>query len=184
VELALVMIFILFPLTDGILQVGRLVQVMQLVSTSAREGCRVAAQGVTIQENGSPTQITSGSADATMPTSRITVRSAAFQSLRASGLTRLTWADVACTFAFVPAVTGKTEPYQGTKNQNFSVTVSVPWSAVRWPSIWAGATGFGSGVSQQNLGTGLQVRYTAHWQILVDETFTLNLSVPGVNPIR
>lgn len=187
VELALVMIFILFPLTDGILQVGRLILVQQMVSNAARDACRVASQGVTIQENGAPAQIIAGESNAALPAVP-SVRGTAYQSLRAAGLKKVTWADTATKFKWYPRAAGdeatEVHPHQGVKNQAFEVTVSVPWESVRWPSFWNGVRAFGGGVSPQDPGAGTRVSYAARWRILVDDTFTINVNVPGVNPIR
>src|SRR4051794_26423126 len=56
VEFALVLP-VLVTLMFGLWEIGRIIQIQQVLSNSAREGARVAAQGQTINTLGSPTQI-------------------------------------------------------------------------------------------------------------------------------
>ena len=158
VELALVFLFFMVPLMIGVWEVGRLVQVRQLVGNSAREGARLAAQGYTINTAGAPTQIMTA-------TGTPNVRSAVHQYLVAGGLTNLQLSDVTVTFAFLPPnPAGATEPYQGQKNQPFKVTVSIPWSKVRWVNL--------------GLVKPTNVTFTVTWQMLTDEAFTVNPALP------
>jgi hypothetical protein len=80
----------------------------------------------------------------------------------AAGLTELVSSDVTTTFAFDSG--SPTEPYQGVKGQTFTVKVEVPWSKVRWLSI--------------GLINPSKVSYTAHWQMLVDDPFSVNATLP------
>lgn len=171
VEMALVVNFVMVPMMIGTWEVGRLTHVQQLVANAAREGCRVAAQGVTVQEDGSLIQIVSGTSLGSAPSSP-TVRGTVYECLYGAGLTDLRWADVTCSFTFMDsptgAVSGATEPYQGIKNQRFQVSVSIPWSKVRWSVL---------GVVNPTA-----VSYVAEWQMLVDDAFTINTNLPGGNP--
>src|SRR5262249_32292649 len=122
VEVAVIATFLLVPLMIGIWEVGRLVQVQQIVSNSAREGARTAAQGYTVNSSGQPTEVTisSGSPNVT---------DVVYRYLYAAGLTNLQKSDVTVSFQFLTQRTdGKTatEPYQGEKGQVFSITVTIP----------------------------------------------------------
>ena len=50
----LVMQFIMVPLMIGLWEMGRVVQVQQIVANAAREGARMAAQANTINQTGTP----------------------------------------------------------------------------------------------------------------------------------
>jgi len=160
VELAAVFLFVVVPLLIGVWEVGRLVQVQQVVANSAREGARLAAQGYTINGFASPTQImvNSGSPN---------VHDSVYQYLYAAGLTNLQPSDVTVTFSYLaPRTDGApaTEPYQGEKNQPFQVTVSVPWSKVRWVNL--------------GLVNPTTVTFTVVWRMAIDDPFTVNDTIP------
>jgi Flp pilus assembly protein TadG len=177
VEFLLVFSALLFPLTVGLLEVGRLVQVQQVVSNAAREGARMAAQGFTVNSSGDPTQIKVG-------TGTPNVRDVVFQYLRASGLTGLELSDIEVTFAFTtarttdyvptaadppgtsyPAGSYPPDPCYGEKNQLFTVRVRVTnWSKVRWTSL---------GVINPS-----EVSFTVTWRMLIDDPFTVNETLP------
>ena len=93
VEMAIVFSFILFPTLAGVLEVGRIVQLHQIISNAAREGARLAAQGQTISTSGTRVQIRAN-------TGNPSVQNTAYQYLIGSGLTELTSADVTVTFTF------------------------------------------------------------------------------------
>jgi Flp pilus assembly protein TadG len=160
-EVAVVTAFLLVPLLIGVWEVGRLVQVKQVVSNSAREGARRAAQGYTVNSSGSPTQVmvSSGSASVT---------DLVYEYLLAAGFTNLQKTDVTVTFQFLaPRTDGApaTEPYQGEKNQPFSVTVTIPWGRVRWVNL---------GVLNPT-----QVSFTVTWRMLNDDKFTVDPTLPS-----
>jgi Flp pilus assembly protein TadG len=160
VELAAVLLFVLVPLIIGVWEVGRLVHVRQVVSNSAREGARLASQGYTINTTGSPTQIMVSSGTPN-------VRDAVYQYLVGAGLKNLQPSDVQVTFQFLAPKsdgTTPTEPYQGEKNQPFRVTVTIPWNKVRWVNL--------------GMVNPTQVSYTVVWQMMIDERFTVNETVP------
>ena len=125
-EFVIVMVLVLIPVLFGVWEIGRLVLVQQIVSNSAREGARLAAQARTINQNGSPTIINTSIAPAANTQNLPNVKAAVFQSLHGAGLTGVAWDDVTVTFTFLSspagAVPGATEPYQGVKDQRFSVT--------------------------------------------------------------
>jgi Flp pilus assembly protein TadG len=160
VELALVTAVLIVPLMIGVWEMGRLIQVTQDVSTSARVGARVAAQGYTVNSSGTPTQVTVGGADPS-------VQNTVYASLLAAGYTNLQKSDVTVTFQFLAPKsdgTTPTEPYLGEKGQPFSVTVTIPWNKVRWVNL---------GVINPT-----QVSFTVTWRMLVDDAFTIDQNLP------
>jgi Flp pilus assembly protein TadG len=175
VEFGFVTMLFVVPLIIGVWEVGRLIQVQQIVSNAAREGARLGAQAVTLQ-NGVRTQIKT---TASTPS----VKSVVYQYLYASGLTNLQMSDVTVTFAFtsgrttdyVPTASdpGGTsypigsmppDPCYGDKGQSFTVFVSIPWDKVRWINL--------------GLLNPTTVDFTATWQMLIDERFTLTDTLP------
>lgn len=192
VELALVMLTVIIPLTLGLWEMGRYVQVQQSVANSAREGARMAAQSVTISSAGSTTQVVTNVTPPN-PSKLPSVKGAVMQYLAGQGLNSLRYQDVDVTFEFLPpqpgdpalvnAVAGATEPYQGVQNQRFRVTVTI-----------SDETSPGSGVlkavgsrplRERVLWTTLgfvrpdTVRYQVEWAMLVDRPFTVNATVPS-----
>ena len=161
-ELALVVMFFFVPVLFGIWEAGRLIEVQQIVSNSAREGARLAAQGYTVNSSGAPTQITASS-----------VKDVVYQYLIAAGFSNLQPSDVTVTFAFTaPKTTDpnkgttQSDPYLGEKNQPFTVTVSIPWDKVRWINV--------------GLIRPTEVTFTATWQMLIDDKFTVNQAIPSL----
>jgi len=140
----------------GLWEVGRIIQVQQLLSNSAREGARVAAQGLTINSSGDPTQIT-------VDTGSINVKKTVYNYLTQAGL-NLSMSDITVTFTFLDGDTSKSQPYQATKEQKFLVTVTIPLAKVEWidlgpfnpPSLTASAI----------------------WFSAVDDPFTIDPSLP------
>jgi Flp pilus assembly protein TadG len=166
VELAFVVLFFFIPVLFGVWEAGRLIEVQQIVSNSAREGARLAAQGYTINSSGAPTQIMASSGTPN-------VKDVVYQYLIAAGFTNLQPSDVTVTFAFTaPKTTDPnigtfpTDPYLGEKNEPFTVSVSIPWNKVRW--INAG------------LINPTSVTFTVTWQMLIDDKFSVNQSMPSM----
>jgi Flp pilus assembly protein TadG len=160
VEVAVITAFLLVPLMIGIWEVGRMIQVQQIVSNSAREGARLAAQGFTINSVGAPTQVTVSSGTPNL-------HDYIYNCLYAAGLTTLSKSDVVVTFQFLaPNSEGATptEPYQGEKGQPFAVSVTIPWDKVRWINL---------GVVNPT-----EVTFTVTWRMLIDEEFTFNDTLP------
>lgn len=178
-EFVLVMKFIMIPLMIGLWEMGRVVQVQQIVANSAREGSRMAAQANTINQSSTPTQIMT--IVWPNPTQAPNVKAAVMQYLAGAGLDQLKYADVDVTFTFLDspagAVVGATEPYQGVKGQLFSVTVVIQDTA-----------GNGQALSKKCLWTLLgfvkptSISFTAQWRMLVDDTFSINATLPTNNP--
>jgi Flp pilus assembly protein TadG len=167
-EFAVFMSLLLIPLMAGTWEVGRAVQVQQMVATAAREGARLAAQGRTIGSTGTQAQIMAAILPAANTGNLPNVKAAVMQSLSGSGLTALKWNDVTVNFAFTSGNTGYTDPYQGDKSQLFRVEVIIPYDdRVRW--INTGAT------AMFNITT---LRSETRWQMLVDDPFAVNTTLP------
>jgi len=156
VEMGWTFAVFIVPLMIGIWEVGRMVQVQQIVSNAAREGARLAAQGSTIRSDGTIIQIRTS-------TGTPNVRDVVYQYLLASGLSNLSVSDITVTFAFTSG--SGTEPYEGIKNQPFEVTASVNWDKVRWVNL-----GF---IRPQ------QLTFKVAWRMLVDDPFGVNVDLPS-----
>lgn len=177
IEFAFVTALFMVPLILGIWEVGRMIHVQQLVSNAAREGARLAGQGYTIRADGTQIQVRTN-------TGNPSVRDVVVGYLRAAGL-NVTRDDVTVTFQFTtPRITPYSpvpgvdppglsygvgsfppEPCFGEKGMHFTVTVSVPWERVRWVNL---------GLLQPQT-----IEFTAHWQMLTDEAFAVNTSLPS-----
>jgi len=154
VELAFVVLFFFIPVLFGVWESGRLIEVQQIVSNSAREGARLAAQGRTINSTGVPTDIT-----------KEDVKNAVYQYLSAANFAtpHLQPEDVDVDFAFTNG-SGAVDPYLGKKNDPFTVTVTVQWDKVRWIDV---------GLIQPK-----EVTFTVTWQMLVDDEFFVDQRIP------
>lgn len=160
VELAFVTMLFIVPMLIGVWEIGRLIQVQQIVSNSAREGARLAGQAYTVNATGSPLQIK-------INTGTPSVKSQVYQYLVGAGLTNLSYSDVEVEFQFIePTSAGlmPTEPYLGDKNQAFTVKVTIPWEKVRWVNL---------GILNPKF-----VTFTVTWRMLIDDKFTVNESMP------
>ena len=154
VELAFVVLFFFIPVLFGIWEAGRLIEVQQIVSNSAREGARLASQGYTINTSGAPTQITNAN-----------VKNVVYQYLVAAGFANLQPIDVYFKFEFTNDHSLK-DPCLGKKNQQFTVSVSIPWDKVRWINV--------------GLIRPTNVNFTVTWQMLVDDAFQVNQNIPSL----
>ncbi|AWM40690.1 TadE-like protein [Gemmata obscuriglobus] len=176
IELAFVFMLFVIPLMFGIWELGRLVQVQQLVSNATREGARLSAQAYTINSSGAPTQIR-------LSTGTVNVQASVYQYLYAAGLTNLQLSDVTVEFAFstprttdyVPLSTDPTgtnypfgsyppEPCYGEKGMIFTLKITIPWSKVRWIN--------------KGLISPSTVSFTVTWQMLTDDRFQVNGTLP------
>jgi hypothetical protein len=162
IELALVTAGVLIPLMFGVWEIGRMIQVRQILSNSAREGARLAAQGYTIGSTGAVVQIK-------VATGTPNVTDTVYSYLVSMGLTKLQKSDVTVEFAFTaPGYVNGTlpaEPYLGDKGQPFYVKVTIPWAKVRW--VNAGL------INPTNL------TFTVSWEMLRDDAFTLDTNLPA-----
>lgn len=164
IELGFVTMMFVAPMVIAIWEVGRLIHVQQVVANSAREGARLAAQGFTIKTDGTTVQIHKA-------TGSPNVKDVVCDYLRAAGFTNLQASDVTVNFAFTtPKLTPPNvgslpaEPYMGEKGQTFTVSVSIPWSKVRWIDM---------GMLQPT-----EVKFTVTWRMMIDDAFTINEDLP------
>ena len=116
VELAVLMPLLVL-LVIGIWEIGRLIQLQQIMNTAARDGARVASQPFILMPNGTNVQV---GASTGSPNVLTTVT----QSLQAAGITNLNGLQV--SFQFIDGNTTLTDPYQGVKNQHYIVSVTPP----------------------------------------------------------
>jgi len=154
VELALLLPFLLVVIL-GIWEVGRLIQVQQVLNNAAREGARLAAQGQIINQVGAPTQIA-------VSTGTPNVQDTVKNYLARAGLDTT---NLQVGFAYVSGDTTLTDPYQGSKGQQFQVQVTLPFQNVRWTLL--------------NLTGSTQLTATVTWESLVDDPFTLDTTLPS-----
>jgi Flp pilus assembly protein TadG len=153
---------ILFALLLGLWQIGRMVEVKQLMDNAAREGARLAAQSQIINPVGNYTQIHTSTG---YPNVQDTVR----EYLMAVGVVDSTTVnDVTVQFQFLTGDLTRTDPYQGNKGDVFQVTVTLPAQDVNWTPV--PITTVNTLVAQVT------------WVILVDSPFTINTTVPGWTP--
>ncbi|MGL4423888.1 MAG: TadE/TadG family type IV pilus assembly protein [Gemmataceae bacterium] len=174
VECAVVLSLVVVPLMIGTWEMGRFVQCQQIVSNAAREGARLAAQGRIIKTDGAPLEIK-------IDTDNPNVKDTVFLALVSSGLREISRTDLdvnygggkyAFTFEFMnilPPVANDpypvpTQPYQAKKNQQFRITVRIPFSKVRWVNL--------------GLVNPTYIEYRVDWQMLVDDRFTVDDNIP------
>lgn len=162
VEAALVLSLVVVPLMIGVWEVGRLVYCQQVIANAAREGCRLAAQGKTINSTGDPRQILRGTQAAADPANP-NVWDTVYQAVCTGGLPGLTRGQVTINFQFIDGAPAR-DPAQGLKGERFRVTVFVDWTNVRWVNL---------GLINPDY-----VYYQADWQMLVDDPFTVNPNMP------
>jgi Flp pilus assembly protein TadG len=159
VELALVLP-ILLTLIMGTWELGRILHVQQVMVNAAREGARIAAQGQTINVTGAYTQIQA-------KTGTPNVEQTVLDYLKGAGFTNTT--GVTVTFRFEDGNTSKASPFEATKNQRFSVTLTMPYNNVRITNL-------------NLLGiTNLQAR--VDWVSMCDDPFTINTNIPSWNSV-
>jgi Flp pilus assembly protein TadG len=158
VEMAFMMPLLL-GLVVGVWEIGRFVQIQQIMNNAAREGARIASQATIINTTGAYTQI---SVTGSTPNVHDTV----YQYLQGAGITNLTGLQV--TFTYLNGNTALTDPYQGVKNQQFLISVTLPYDNVQWSSL--------SLIDPSTVGA------SCTWQILVDDPFTVSTTLPGWSP--
>jgi len=158
VELAVVLP-LLITLLVGVWEIGRLIQLQQIMNQAAREGARLASQATIVKADGDYVQITRA-------TGSLNVEDTIRDHLQAAGITNLTGLQI--TFEFLEGDLGATEPYMGTKNQRFRVRVTLPYDNLRWTDL--------------TLINPTTLSGECIWQMMVDDPFTLNPSLPGWTP--
>lgn len=152
---------LLLALLTGLWQVGRIIQVSELLNNAAREGARLASQSQIIAPVGGFTYICTSSG---IPNVQDTVREYLFN---AGVVDATTVNDVTVTFKFTSGDTTRTDPYQGTIGDTFQVTATLPLQDINWTPF-------------SMAGYNLQAQVT--WSILVDGAFTVNTTIPGWSP--
>lgn len=160
VEAAIVLSLLLVPVLLGVWEVGRLIYVQQVVTNSAREGARLAAQARIVNRLGTPTAIA-------FNTGTPNVVDTIYQSMITGGLTGLAKTDITVKFAFdgeALSANPTRVPSDGAKSEKFKVFVSIPFSKVRWISV--------------GLVNPTTVSYTVDWQMLVDDAFSVSVDLP------
>ena len=147
----------------GVWELGRIIQVQQILNNAARDGARIAAQGQIVNLTGSYTEIYFSSGT---PNIQTTIQ----EYLYANGITNQTGLQI--TFQFLnddlTVNSSITDPYQGPKNQKFLVSVTIPYNNVRWTNM--------------SLINPTSVSGQCIFQMMVDDPFTLNTTVPGWTP--
>ncbi len=158
VEFAVVLPLLVLLLV-GVWEIGRLIQLQQIMNNAARAGARLASQATIINSNGTTTNVatSTGSPNVTTTVSNY---------LQGAGITNLTGLQV--TFQFTDGNTGLTDPYQGVKNQQYVVNVTLPYANLRWTNL--------SVINPTTLCG------QCTWQLLVDDPFTVSTTLPGWSP--
>ena len=158
VELAMLLPFLVM-LIVGVWEIGRLIQLQQIMNNAARDGARLASQSSMIDTTGAYSQIAFRNGNPN-------VYDTVCQYLKASGITNLDGLTI--TFEFVDGNTSLTEPYQGVKNQRFRLRVTMPYANLRWTNL--------SIINPTTIGG------ECIWQMMVDDPFTLDPTLPGWSP--
>lgn len=132
VEFAVVLSTVLVPLIFGTWEIGRLVQVQQIMDEAVREGARLASQGRIINLYGSYTEVLDTDSDVARPDVENTVKNhIAAAGIRTTGLS--------VTFTFLNSsgapVSSPRYPYEGAKGQRFRVIATLPYTSFRWTNV-------------------------------------------------
>src|SRR5205823_1525074 len=125
VEFAVVLPLLILLLV-GVWEIGRLIQLQQIMNNAARDGARLASQAVIVGADGTITQIATSTGS---PSVENTIR----DYLHGAGIYDLTGLQI--TFQFIEGDTSLTEPYQGVKNQRFRLRVTMPYANLRWTNL-------------------------------------------------
>lgn len=132
IEFSVVLSAFLVPVMLGLWEIGRLVHVQQVVVNATREGCRTAAQGITISSTGAYTQIVvsyNPTLNNTATTRLPNVKATICQSLSGAGLmptpgsaASLQWSDVRVIFRWMPSLTGDPALVNATQSDSTTIT--------------------------------------------------------------
>jgi Flp pilus assembly protein TadG len=158
VELAVVLPFLILILI-GVWEVGRFIQLQEIMNNAARDGARLASQAMILNTDGSMVEIAVNSGTPN-------VTAAITQYLQAAGIQNLNGLQI--TFQYLNGDTTLTQPYQGVKNQQFLVQVTLPYANLRWTNL--------SIINPTTLSG------TCVWQIMVDDPITVSSALPGWSP--
>jgi hypothetical protein len=173
-----VLLIPLFMLLIGIWEMGRLIQVKQVLQAGAREGARQASQGMIVKTTGAFVTIYTTAPDPP-PTGVLpaylddTIK----DFLRSAGVSNVDGLKVEFTFLNPDGSpdTSRTDPYQGKKGDAFRLRVSLPYDNFRWTNERL--------LFQPAFIRGIDT-LTADvvWYSLMDEPFTVDTTIPGWNP--
>ncbi len=135
----------------GIWEVGRMIEVQQLVNNAAREGARKAAVGSMIDPTtGSSKNITASDVTTTVTTYLTT------NGVNTTGIT-VTYSNLTTPSA--------TDPYQASQSDHLRVSVTLPFSNVRYIALTSL-----TGITQLN--------GTADWNSMLDTNVTVPTTLP------
>jgi hypothetical protein len=137
-------------------ELGRIIQVNQILCFAARDAARVSAQAVIINSQGDATQIKFNSGANNIDD---TIR----DYLISSGITNLNGIQI--SFRFLEGDLSRTDPYLGKKNERFAIKVSIPYENIRWTSL--------------SLFAPERLTVEVAWQMLVNDPFHFDDSMPG-----
>jgi Flp pilus assembly protein TadG len=152
----------LFFLVLGVWEVGRLIQVHQILTNATREGARQAAQGQVINLTGSFTQFTANSSPSTnYPTDTSSVTATVANYLNAAGISTT---GLNVTFQYLTGNTGNTQPYQASKGQTFRVTSTLPTTSFRWTVM--------------SLTGRTAITTSVDWLSMIDDPFVVDATIP------
>lgn len=162
-------------------ELGRLVQVSQLVTNAAREGARMAAQGVNVQVLGNFVYVyTDSSSTIVSGTNPVYVKEIVNDYLITANITNVTGVTIEFKFLQADGVTDdttRTDPWQGKKGDMFRLKVTVPYNNFRWTNMWMPANDSTSGKlffwDIQSMSE--QVK----WGMMADDPFTVNTAIPN-----
>lgn len=149
VEFAALLPFLLILLL-GVWEMGRLIQVHQILNNATREGARVAAQGLTIDLTNQPKEISQADVENTV---KYYLENAGIDT---TGMTM--------DFEYLNGDTDLTDPHEASKNQRYRVTTTIPYDNIRWTLM--------SMVERETLTTSVV------WESLVDDPFQINTNLP------
>lgn len=180
VELAVLLIPLLI-FWCCVIELGRIIQVDQIVTNATRDGARTAALAFNIRLNPATNEyvyysVVKNTGDPPVTgTTGLSVQSVVYAHLAAHKIK--TSSGVNIEFEFLTGNTARTQPYQGTKVDNFRLKVAVAYDNFRWINI-PGFRGVGMGHSSSGVqGAICEVR----WKMLVDDPFTINTNIPDWN---
>jgi Flp pilus assembly protein TadG len=146
-----VCVILLVPLLMGLWEVGRLVEVQQILANAAREGGRAAAAG-----KETPSQI---QADVVTH-----LANAGIMVKKSGNWTAVTSSDVTIT---ITNLTSSTRPDPSTANQldHFQIQVTIPFNSVRW-------------VLLNQITNVTTLSATADWYSMKDIPISINQNIP------
>lgn len=140
VEFAVVMP-VMALLIVGLWEVGRMVEVQQFLANACREGARQASTGVKSSSQVQQTVVT---------------------YLQQKGISSVTTSNVTVTSV---SNTGITDPSQATQMDQFRVSVSIPFSSVRW-------------IALQQITNTSNLSASADWYSMRDLPITVSSTIP------